>query len=82
MDLHTATLKDLQEHLLITPMLTQHDTQAILLNLCQRLARQETQNAKQDTAIDGATHSLGQLWQRKKRSQRYAAMHQTRKIGA
>jgi hypothetical protein len=41
--------------------MTQQDTQAILLNLCQQLAQLKAQNTKQDAAIDGTTHSLSQL---------------------
>jgi len=73
MNLQTAALKDLVQYLLVNPALTGQEAGEILLNLCQRLEGLETQNKKQDAAIDGTQHSLGQLWQRRKRGQLHAA---------
>jgi len=77
MHLQTATLKDLIQYLLVNPDPTERETGDILLNLCQRLERLETQNQRQDAAIDGANYSLGQLWQRRYKARMRAAQRRS-----
>ena len=43
MNLQTAALKDVVQYLLVNPDLTGQEAGEILLNLCQRLERLETQ---------------------------------------
>jgi hypothetical protein len=73
MMLKTADLKQIIDYLLVNPKPTEEETGAMLLNICQRLESLNVQNKKQDSAIDESRQSLGQLWQRKKKGQIYAA---------
>jgi hypothetical protein len=71
--LETADLKQIIDYLLVNPKPTEEETGAMLLNICQRIESLNAQNKKQDSAIDESRYSLGQLWQRKKKAQFYAA---------
>jgi hypothetical protein len=73
MILEAATPKQLIAYLQVNPTPTQQETGEILLNLCRRLEIQESQNTRQDVAIGGTQHSLGQLVKRQQKRRMYAA---------